>query len=113
MEGMEYFAASNHPLEDKWYSLAEVAGILRVSPQTVWRTVLQGRLVAVNVGAGVKPLYRVRGKEILRFLNEGMVKINQRSQRPARPSPVPPSGQPHPPARRKRTVYDDPGKRRG
>lgn len=103
---MEYFRRSKHPLEDKWFALAEVAGILRISPQTVWRLVIQGELIAVNVSAGKRPTYRVRGCEIVRFIT------SRQSQRPALPSQVQQTKQQRPAVRRMRRVDGSSGKRK-
>lgn len=55
--------------ENKLLTLKEVAGTLRVSPKTVKRFIISGRLEGILVGAH----YRVKQEALDRYLAEGTV----------------------------------------
>jgi excisionase family DNA binding protein len=57
--------------EDRLLTVAEVAGIMRVSNMTVYRLIKTGELAAVRVGKS----YRIRESEVDRYLAERSVHV--------------------------------------
>jgi len=57
-------------VEDRLFTVGEVASTMRVSNMTVYRLIRSGQLAAVRVGKN----YRIRESDVSRFLLEGTVK---------------------------------------
>jgi excisionase family DNA binding protein len=54
---------------DRLLTVAEVAGVMRVSNMTVYRLIKSGQLAAIRVGKN----YRIRESDMNRYLNERSV----------------------------------------
>lgn len=57
--------------EDPLLTVGEVAQAMRVSNMTVYRLIKSGQLAAIRVGKN----YRLRRKDIERYLNERAVRV--------------------------------------
>jgi excisionase family DNA binding protein len=57
------------PAGDRLLTVAEVAGIMRVSNMTVYRLIKSGDLAAIRVGKN----YRIRESEVDRYLQDRQV----------------------------------------
>lgn len=55
---------------EKFYTVREFAGILRVHPNTVRKMIKDGRLHPINTGSDVKPTYRIPDADLLRLSSE-------------------------------------------
>ena len=54
---------------DRLLTVAEVAGVMRVSTMTVYRLIKSGQLAAIRVGKN----YRIRESDVDRYLSERSV----------------------------------------
>ena len=54
-------------------TVGEVAGLMRVSNMTVYRLIKSGQLAAVRVGKN----YRLRRKDVERYLTERAVQVDE------------------------------------
>ena len=68
------------PRDDQWMTTAEVADQLRIDPDRVVAWIKAGQLVAVNIGDGAKPRFRVSPGSLADFLEH---------RRPNPPTPRP------------------------
>ena len=69
--------ANGGPLgNDRLYTVAEVADHMRVSNMTVYRLIKAGKLPALRVGKN----YRIRGREITRYLDSSSTDASGESQ---------------------------------
>lgn len=59
---------------DKYYSPKELAKMLSVSHRTVLKLIKSGKLRALNVGAGERPIYKILDGEYQRFIREEYLK---------------------------------------
>jgi excisionase family DNA binding protein len=57
-------------MEDKYYTPAELAKILKVTPRTIINLIEKGKLKAVNVGAKKRARWRIFEGQYLNFLAE-------------------------------------------
>ena len=57
---------------DKWYSLTEISGILRITRQTASKLIRNGKLKAINVSSGKRPEWRIHDTHYLQFISEGL-----------------------------------------
>ena len=55
---------------EKFYSVKEFSGILRVHPNTVRKMIKNGRLHPINTGSDVKPNYKIPDDDLLRLMSE-------------------------------------------
>jgi len=53
---------------EKWYTSTEISEALHVSRQTVTRWIREGRLKAVAIEVGPRPIYRVRDSDFRAFV---------------------------------------------
>jgi excisionase family DNA binding protein len=53
---------------DRWLTTTEIATALHVSRQTVSRWIREGRLKAVAIEVGTRPIYRIRESDFRRFV---------------------------------------------
>ncbi len=54
---------------DRWLTTTEIAAALYVSRQTVSRWIREGRLKAVAIEVGPRPIYRVRESDFRAFVH--------------------------------------------
>ena len=57
-------------MEDKFYTLDEVAERMQITKRTVQRLIKAGKLKSINLGVGKRPVIRVWQKELDRFVSE-------------------------------------------
>lgn len=61
--------------DDRLYTVAEIAGHMRVSTMTVYRLIKSGALPALRVGKN----YRLRGRDLAAYL-DGAAAVPQRAE---------------------------------
>jgi len=66
-------------LDDEFLTVAEVAELLKLNPQTVRNWIDAGKLPAIHAGRRV----RIMRSDLERFLEEGRIQPPQESQAPA------------------------------
>jgi excisionase family DNA binding protein len=79
---------NNDGQEMEIYTAEEAATLMRCSVATVYRMIAAGRLVAINVGSGSRPRYRITAVDLLelRKLVGGSAPPIQRPAPPTRAS---------------------------
>jgi excisionase family DNA binding protein len=66
-------ATEEGPVAGSLLTVAEVAGVLRVSNMTVYRLIKAGELPAIRVGKS----FRIHQRELTAFLSEGVVRVEK------------------------------------
>jgi excisionase family DNA binding protein len=72
-EGLMTAATEEGPVAGSLLTVAEVAGVLRVSNMTVYRLIKAGELPAIRVGKS----FRIHQRELTAFLSEGVVRVEK------------------------------------
>lgn len=57
-------------MEEKFYTIPECAKLLKCSEKTVRRLILKNKLIACDIGAGSRKVYRIPVEELERFVSE-------------------------------------------
>lgn len=65
---------------DKFYTPEQLATILMIHPRTVLKLINKKLIIAINVGAGKRPYWRIYDKELQRFMAENYEKIKNEIQ---------------------------------
>ena len=62
-------------MEEKFYTITEIANSLNISPRTVSSLIKKGKLFAVNIGTGKRQHWRVYDGQFQKFLAESYMEI--------------------------------------
>jgi len=57
-------------MEEKFYTIPECAKLLKCSDKTIRRLILKNKLIACDIGAGQRKVYRIPVEELERFVEE-------------------------------------------
>jgi excisionase family DNA binding protein len=71
--GMMSVATGEGPVTGSLLTVAEVAGVLRVSNMTVYRLIKAGDLPALRVGKS----FRIQQRDLTAYLDEGVVRVEK------------------------------------
>ena len=61
--------------QEKFYTIQEFSDLLRIHPNTIYKSVKNGRIQAMRIGEGRRSSYRISSNELSRLREFDMMKI--------------------------------------